>query len=169
MDFGLKDKVIFIAGASRGIGYGIAESLLGEGAKVALTARGAESLDVTKAELAKRFGKDKVWSFAGDLTQTAPIEAALAASGWTKQLVRNRASEFSPHGEGGRPSRTARVSSRASAGSATRGSVFFGGFISVLDPRRAAQADHARDPLLLRVGRGGRPRGARAPRRRCRR
>ncbi|MDP1557001.1 MAG: SDR family NAD(P)-dependent oxidoreductase, partial [Hyphomonas sp.] len=75
MDFGLTDKVIFIAGASRGIGYGIAESLLGEGAKVALTARGAEALEETKAEFAERFGKDKVWSFAGDLTQTAPIEA----------------------------------------------------------------------------------------------
>jgi len=79
MDFGLKDKVVFVAGASRGIGNGIAESLLGEGAKVALTARGADALAGTKAEFAERFGKDKVWSFAGDLTQTAPIEAALAA------------------------------------------------------------------------------------------
>lgn len=79
MDLGLKDKVIFIAGASRGIGHGIAEVLLEEGAKVALTARGPEALEETRADFAKRFGKDKVWSFAGDLTQTAPIEAALAA------------------------------------------------------------------------------------------
>ncbi|MBK8197037.1 MAG: SDR family oxidoreductase [Acidobacteria bacterium] len=79
MDLGLKDKVIFIAGASRGIGHGIAEVLLEEGAKVALTARGAEALAETKADFAKRFGKDKVWSFAGDLTQTGPIEAALEA------------------------------------------------------------------------------------------
>jgi NADP-dependent 3-hydroxy acid dehydrogenase YdfG len=79
MDLGLKDKVIFIAGASRGIGHGIAEVLLEEGAKVALTARGAEALEETRAEFATCFGKDKVWSFAGDLTQTAPIEAALAA------------------------------------------------------------------------------------------
>jgi len=79
MDLGLKDKVIFIAGASRGIGHGIAEVLLEEGAKVALTARGPEALAETKADFAKRFGKDKVWSFAGDLTQTGPIEAALEA------------------------------------------------------------------------------------------
>lgn len=79
MDLGLKDKVIFIAGASRGIGHGIAEVLLEEGAKVALTARGPEALEETRADFAKRFGKHKVWSFAGDLTQTAPIEAALAA------------------------------------------------------------------------------------------
>jgi 3-oxoacyl-[acyl-carrier protein] reductase len=79
MDLGLRDKVIFIAGASRGIGYGIAESLLGEGAKVALTARGPDALEATRAEFAARFGQEKVWSFAGDLTQTAPIEAALAA------------------------------------------------------------------------------------------
>ena len=79
MDLGLKDKVIFIAGASRGIGHGIAESLLGEGAKVALTARGPEALEETRAEFARCFGKDKVWAFSGDLTQTAPIEAALEA------------------------------------------------------------------------------------------
>ena len=41
MDLSLKDKVIFIAGASRGIGLGIVEACLAEGAKVALTARGA--------------------------------------------------------------------------------------------------------------------------------
>ena len=38
--------------------------------------------------------------------------AAVAASGWTKLLVRKSASEFSPHALGGRPSRTARVSRR---------------------------------------------------------
>ena len=49
MDLGLTDKIVFIAGASRGIGHGIAKSLLEEGAKVALTARGAEALDLLKA------------------------------------------------------------------------------------------------------------------------
>jgi 3-oxoacyl-[acyl-carrier protein] reductase len=79
MDLGLTDKVVFIAGASRGIGYGIARSLLEEGAKVALTARGAKALEETRAEFSAEFGSEKVWSFAGDLTQTSGIEAALAA------------------------------------------------------------------------------------------
>ena len=38
MDLGLKDKVVFVAGASRGIGEAIAATLLAEGAKVALAA-----------------------------------------------------------------------------------------------------------------------------------
>src|ERR1700690_791665 len=47
--------------------------------------------------------------------------AAVAASGWTKLLVRKSASEFSPHELGGRPSRTGSVSRRVPGGSSTRG------------------------------------------------
>ena len=39
MDLGLKDKVVFVAGASRGIGKGIAAVFLDEGARVAVTGR----------------------------------------------------------------------------------------------------------------------------------
>lgn len=78
MDLQLKDKVIFIAGASRGIGLGIVEVLLGEGAKVAITARGAEALEETRADLAKRFGEGRVWAKAGDMRDTAVIDAAVA-------------------------------------------------------------------------------------------
>jgi len=42
MDLQLKDKVVFIAGGSRGIGLGIVEACLNEGAKLAITARGAD-------------------------------------------------------------------------------------------------------------------------------
>lgn len=79
MDLNLKDKVIFIAGASRGIGLGIAECLLAEGAKVALTARGAETLEKTHAALAEKYGAQNLWRMAGDMTQTADIEKALEA------------------------------------------------------------------------------------------
>lgn len=79
MDLGLTDRIIFIAGASRGIGHGIARSLLEEGARVALTARGAEALEASRADFAAEFGQDRVWAFAGDLTQTAGITAALDA------------------------------------------------------------------------------------------
>ena len=80
MDLGLKDKVIFVAGASRGIGLGIVEACLAEGARVAITARGAEALEATRADLADRFGADKLWSMAGDLRETAVIEKALAGA-----------------------------------------------------------------------------------------
>jgi len=78
MDLGLKDKTIFVAGASRGIGLGIVEACLAEGAKVAITARGAEALEATRARLADQYGADRLWAMSGDLRDTATIEAALA-------------------------------------------------------------------------------------------
>lgn len=78
MDFQLKGKTIFIAGASRGIGLGIARSCLAEGAKVALTARGAPALEETKTALEQEFGAGTVWSFAGDMRDSETIEAAMA-------------------------------------------------------------------------------------------
>ena len=80
MDLQLKEKVIFVAGGSRGIGLGIVESCLREGAKLAITARGEEALEATRAQLANEFGADKVWARAGDMRDTATIEAALNAA-----------------------------------------------------------------------------------------
>lgn len=79
MNLELDEKVIFVAGASRGIGLGIAEALLAEGARVALAARGAEALAAVHAALAKTHGAGNVWSAAGDLTQSADIERLIAA------------------------------------------------------------------------------------------
>lgn len=78
MDLGLDGKHIFVAGASRGIGLGIVETCLAEGARVAITARGAEALEETRKDLAGRFGEDRVWAMAGDMRQTDVIEKALA-------------------------------------------------------------------------------------------
>ena len=80
MDLGLKGRVIFVAGASRGIGLGIVEACLAEGARVAITARGAEALEATRKDLAGRYGEDAVWAMAGDLRDTAVIEKALAGA-----------------------------------------------------------------------------------------
>ena len=77
MDLQLKDKVVFIAGASRGIGLGIAETVLREGAKLAITARGADALEATRKHLAEQHGKDRIWAQAGDMRDTKAIEAAL--------------------------------------------------------------------------------------------
>lgn len=80
MDLGLKDRVIFLAGGSRGIGLGIAEACLKEGARLALTARGAEALEAARAGLAAVHGEDRVWARAGDMCDTGEIEAALHAA-----------------------------------------------------------------------------------------
>ena len=47
MDFGLHDKVAFVAASSRGLGRAIAEELAIEGASLVLCARGAERLKET--------------------------------------------------------------------------------------------------------------------------
>ncbi len=78
MDLGLEGKVVFVAGASRGIGLAITEALLAEGARVALAARGAEGLEAARARFAGQFGDEKVWARAGDMRETAIIEAALS-------------------------------------------------------------------------------------------
>ena len=79
MDFNLQGRVIFIAGASRGIGLGIAEACLAEGARLALTAIDAEELAQTHARLAGAWGADRVWSKAANMRETAAIDDAVTA------------------------------------------------------------------------------------------
>jgi 3-oxoacyl-[acyl-carrier protein] reductase len=83
MDLGLTGKVAFIAGASRGIGYAIAESFLKEGAAVAITGRGQEALAMAAGQLGAEYGADKVFHFAGDMTATPDIAASLDAAAAT--------------------------------------------------------------------------------------
>jgi 3-oxoacyl-[acyl-carrier protein] reductase len=78
MQLGLDGKVIFIAGASRGIGLGIVEACLAEGAKLVITARGAEALEATRSQLAKTYGDDRLLAIAGDMRDTGVIEDAVA-------------------------------------------------------------------------------------------
>jgi 3-oxoacyl-[acyl-carrier protein] reductase len=77
MDLQLKGKVIFVAGGSRGIGLGIVETCLKEGARLAITARGEKELEQARARLAKEFGKEQIWASAGDMRETKAIESAL--------------------------------------------------------------------------------------------
>ncbi|MEQ8266630.1 MAG: SDR family oxidoreductase [Parvibaculum sp.] len=81
MDLELNGKHVFIAGASRGIGLGMARAFAAEGAKVALTARGPEALDEAKAALVAEGAKpENLVTIAGDMTASADIAAALDAA-----------------------------------------------------------------------------------------
>ena len=80
MNLDLKGRVVLVAGASRGIGLGIAEACLAEGAKVAMTARGAERLEDARAGLAKQYGESNIWTRAGDMRITEEIEASVVGA-----------------------------------------------------------------------------------------
>ena len=72
MDLELVNKRVLIAGASRGIGYGIADAFLSEGAQVALLARDASRLTESAERLGRTYGEDRVVAF--------PIDCADATS-----------------------------------------------------------------------------------------
>ena len=62
----LKDKVAYITGGSKGIGYGVAEELLKAGMKVAISGRNPESVE----RAAKNLGtENKVLAIASDVTK----------------------------------------------------------------------------------------------------
>ena len=77
MDLRLTDRVAFIAGSSRGIGRAIARAFLGEGARVGIAGRQADSLAETTASLEARFGTERILACNSDLTKTDEIATAM--------------------------------------------------------------------------------------------
>jgi 3-oxoacyl-[acyl-carrier protein] reductase len=79
MDLGLKGKWALVGGASKGLGFGCAQSLAREGVNVVIVARGAEALEAAATELRKlgttilavavdittEQGREAIWSVAG--------------------------------------------------------------------------------------------------------
>src|SRR4051794_36670126 len=101
MDLELKDKVVFVAGASRGIGKAIAAVFLNEGARVAITGRDTSSLCAAAAELGAGRA-ERVMTFAGDLSQAAVAAEAhgqvTACWGMVNALVCNIGSGTAKNG-----------------------------------------------------------------------
>ena len=75
MDLGLEGKVALVTGGSQGIGRGIAETLVAEGAQVALTSRSSERAQEVAAEIGARgYGFD-----SGDLDAIGALIDAVEA------------------------------------------------------------------------------------------
>ncbi|KOX26302.1 MULTISPECIES: SDR family oxidoreductase [unclassified Streptomyces] len=82
-------KVALITGASRGIGYGIAEALVARGDRVVITGRGEEALK----EAVERLGADRAIGVPGkahdEAHQAAAVEAAMDGFGRVDFLINN--------------------------------------------------------------------------------
>lgn len=74
----LKDRIVFITGASSGIGAACARGFAAEGARLLLAARRVERLKAMEAELLKA-GAAAVHVFQLDVQDRAAVEAAMAA------------------------------------------------------------------------------------------
>jgi 3-oxoacyl-[acyl-carrier protein] reductase len=96
MNLGLAGKAYVVGGGSRGIGLAIARALLEEGARVALTARGAGELEQAAARLAAAHGPDRVLALPGDVADAdhahSVVQAAADALGPLAGAVLNAGS-----------------------------------------------------------------------------
>ncbi|MEU5520092.1 SDR family oxidoreductase [Streptomyces sp. NPDC093250] len=85
----LSGKVALITGASRGIGYGVAEALVARGDRVCITGRTEEALK----EAVERLGADRAVYVAGkahdEAHQAVAVERAMEAFGRIDYLVNN--------------------------------------------------------------------------------
>ena len=89
MDMGITGCWALVCAASKGLGRGCAEALAAEGVNVVITARGAEALEATAAQLRERFPGVSVRTVAGDITTPEGRAAALAAAPQVDILVNN--------------------------------------------------------------------------------
>ena len=89
MDMGINGRSALVCAASKGLGKGCAMALAAEGVNVVITARGAEALEATAAEIRRAAPGIRVTSVAGDITTPEGRAAALAAAPQYDILVNN--------------------------------------------------------------------------------
>lgn len=91
MELGLREKVVLVTGASRGIGRAIAEAFADEGSRLCICARGRQTLEEAAGALRRRGAE--VLAVAADVTQPDQVErvvqAALEHYGRIDVLVNN--------------------------------------------------------------------------------
>jgi 3-oxoacyl-[acyl-carrier protein] reductase len=88
MDLGITGRWALVCAASKGLGKGCAQALVREGVNVVITARGADALNATAAEL-RALNGGEVRTVVGDITSAEGRAAALAACPQVDILVNN--------------------------------------------------------------------------------
>lgn len=99
MDLGLKGKAVLVTGGNRGIGLAIARGFAGEGADVAICARGEAALEVARASIAEHGGRTA--AIVADLFTAEGCERVVsetaAAFGRLDVLVNNASTTIGGH------------------------------------------------------------------------
>jgi 3-oxoacyl-[acyl-carrier protein] reductase len=78
VDLELQNKIVFVAGSSRGIGRAVAKGFAMEGARVVLSGRTGEDLKRAEREIAQELSNAQIMCCPGDLTKLETIRQALA-------------------------------------------------------------------------------------------
>jgi Short-chain dehydrogenases of various substrate specificities len=89
VDLGIKGRRALVCASSKGLGRGCAMALAAEGVNLTLTARGAEALAKTAADIRKAFPGIEVNEVAGDIATPEGRAAALKACPDPDILVNN--------------------------------------------------------------------------------
>jgi 3-oxoacyl-[acyl-carrier protein] reductase len=79
VDLHLEDKVVLVAGSSRGIGLATARAFLAEGSRTVITGRDGAALTRARTEVEAEFGKERLTTYEGDLRDPDVITAMLAS------------------------------------------------------------------------------------------
>ena len=77
--FDLTGRIALVTGSSRGIGKELAAGLADAGATIVLHGRNTQTLAATTAEFAKRFGPERIFSYAFDVTDAQAVASNIAA------------------------------------------------------------------------------------------
>ena len=73
MNLDMEGKVVFVSGSSRGIGLGIAKTLLEEGCNVIINGRDEEKLNQAKLDLKNQY-MDNILAISGDVNEIETIK-----------------------------------------------------------------------------------------------
>ena len=89
MDLQLKDKLALVTGSTAGIGFGIAQRLAQEGARVIVNGRTAERVVSAVSQIREAFEAAQLEEFAADLSRTDAAEKCIARFPGVDILVNN--------------------------------------------------------------------------------